>query len=105
MIFLVGSVLSGISQTMGQLIAFRAVQGIGGGGLMIGAQAIVGATHDSSDRPCRSPALVGSAVATIARSSAEQHPEQERADDDQNASLTELERGCDRGVLTGISSR
>ncbi len=41
-IFLVGSVLSGISHTMGQRIAFRAVQGIGGGGLMITAQAIVG---------------------------------------------------------------
>ena len=41
-IFLVGSVLSGLSQSMGQLIAFRAVQGIGGGGLMIGAQTIVG---------------------------------------------------------------
>ena len=33
-IFLVGSVLSGASQNMGQLIAFRAVQGLGAGGLM-----------------------------------------------------------------------
>ena len=41
-IFLVGSALSGLSQSMGQLIAFRALQGIGGGGLMIGAQTIVG---------------------------------------------------------------
>ncbi len=41
-IFLVGSVLSGISTSMGELIAFRALQGIGGGGLMISAQAIVG---------------------------------------------------------------
>ena len=41
-IFLVGSVLSGMSQTMGQLIAFRAVQGIGGGGLMALSQAIIG---------------------------------------------------------------
>jgi EmrB/QacA subfamily drug resistance transporter len=49
-IFLVGSVLSGISQTMGQLIAFRAVQGIGGGGLMIGAQAIVGDVVSPRDR-------------------------------------------------------
>ncbi len=32
--FLVGSALCGVSQTMGELIAFRAVQGIGGGGLM-----------------------------------------------------------------------
>jgi EmrB/QacA subfamily drug resistance transporter len=41
-IFLVGSVLSGISQSMFELIAFRAVQGLGSGGLMVGAQAIVG---------------------------------------------------------------
>ena len=41
-IFLVGSALSGLSQTMTELIAFRAVQGLGGGGLMVGAQAIVG---------------------------------------------------------------
>jgi EmrB/QacA subfamily drug resistance transporter len=41
-IFLVGSVLSGLSSSMLELIAFRAVQGIGGGGLMIGAQAIIG---------------------------------------------------------------
>ncbi|MGO9457827.1 MAG: MFS transporter [Acidimicrobiales bacterium] len=41
-IFLVGSVLSGLSQSMGELIAFRALQGLGGGGLMVGAQTIVG---------------------------------------------------------------
>ena len=41
-IFLAGSILSGISSTMIELIAFRALQGIGGGGLMIGAQAIIG---------------------------------------------------------------
>ena len=41
-IFLVGSALSGLSESMGELIAFRALQGIGGGGLMIGAQTIVG---------------------------------------------------------------
>ena len=40
-IFLVGSGLAGTSQTMGQLIAWRAVQGVGGGGLMVLAQAII----------------------------------------------------------------
>src|SRR5271154_5506133 len=41
-IFLVGSVLSGLSHSMFELIAFRAIQGLGSGGLMVGAQAIVG---------------------------------------------------------------
>ena len=41
-IFLCGSALSGLSQNMTELIAFRAVQGVGAGGLMVGAQAIVG---------------------------------------------------------------
>jgi EmrB/QacA subfamily drug resistance transporter len=41
-IFLIGSVLSGLASSMVMLIAFRAVQGLGSGGLMVGAQAIVG---------------------------------------------------------------
>jgi EmrB/QacA subfamily drug resistance transporter len=49
-IFLVGSVLSGLSQSMGQLIAFRALQGLGGGGLMVGAQTIVGDVVSPRDR-------------------------------------------------------
>jgi EmrB/QacA subfamily drug resistance transporter len=40
-IFLIGSVLSGLANSMFMLIAFRAVQGLGSGGLMVGAQAIV----------------------------------------------------------------
>ncbi|CAM3587189.1 MDR family MFS transporter [Occultella aeris] len=42
LIFLAGSVLAGTSQTMGQLIAWRALQGVGGGGLMVLSQAIIG---------------------------------------------------------------
>ncbi|MGH3182848.1 MAG: DHA2 family efflux MFS transporter permease subunit, partial [Streptosporangiaceae bacterium] len=49
-IFLVGSVLSGLSTSIVMLIAFRAVQGVGGGGLMIGAQAIVGDVVSPRDR-------------------------------------------------------
>jgi EmrB/QacA subfamily drug resistance transporter len=41
-LFLAGSVLSGLSSSMLMLIACRALQGLGGGGLMVGAQAIVG---------------------------------------------------------------
>jgi EmrB/QacA subfamily drug resistance transporter len=41
-IFLFGSVLSGLSQTLVMLVVFRAVQGLGAGGLMVGAQAIIG---------------------------------------------------------------
>jgi EmrB/QacA subfamily drug resistance transporter len=41
-IFLAGSALCGMAQDMPQLIAFRAVQGLGGGGLMVLSMAIVG---------------------------------------------------------------
>ncbi|MEV0657641.1 MFS transporter [Streptomyces sp. NPDC050395] len=40
-IFIIGSALAGWSRTMDQLIAFRALQGVGAGGLMIGVQAII----------------------------------------------------------------
>ncbi|MET8057222.1 MFS transporter [Streptomyces microflavus] len=40
-VFVIGSALAGWSRTMDELIAFRAIQGIGGGGLMIGVQAII----------------------------------------------------------------
>ncbi|WP_020116064.1 MDR family MFS transporter [Streptomyces canus] len=41
-IFLIGSALCGMAQDMTQLIAFRALQGLGGGGLMVLSMAIVG---------------------------------------------------------------
>ncbi|AVH55478.1 MULTISPECIES: MFS transporter [Streptomyces] len=40
-VFVAGSALAGWSRTMDQLIAFRAIQGVGAGGLMIGVQAII----------------------------------------------------------------
>jgi multidrug resistance protein len=41
-LFLIGSALCGISQSMVQLIAFRTLQGIGAGGLMVTTLAVVG---------------------------------------------------------------
>ncbi|MFC7221399.1 MFS transporter [Streptomyces polyrhachis] len=41
-IFLIGSALCGMAQNMGELIGFRALQGLGGGGLMVLTMAIVG---------------------------------------------------------------
>ncbi|HEX3332941.1 MAG TPA: MFS transporter [Acidimicrobiales bacterium] len=65
-IFVVGSALCGLSQTMTELIAFRAVQGLGGGGLMVGAQTIIGDVVSPRDRG-RYMGLFGAmfAVATV----------------------------------------
>src|SRR5882757_11126503 len=41
-LFLVGSALCGLAQGMTELIAFRAIQGLGGGGLIVSAQAAIG---------------------------------------------------------------
>ena len=41
-VFLVGSALCGQSHSLDELIAFRALQGLGGGGLMVSAQAAIG---------------------------------------------------------------
>jgi EmrB/QacA subfamily drug resistance transporter len=49
-IFLVGSVLCGIAQNMGELIAFRALQGLGAGGLIVTTMAVVGDIFPPRDR-------------------------------------------------------
>jgi EmrB/QacA subfamily drug resistance transporter len=65
-IFLIGSALCGLSQTMTELIAFRALQGLGGGGLMVGAQTIIGDVVSPRERG-RYMGLFGAmfAVATV----------------------------------------
>jgi len=49
-IFLIGSALCGIAQNMPELIAFRALQGLGGGGLMVTTMAVVGDLVPPRDR-------------------------------------------------------
>ncbi len=49
-VFLVGSVLAGASQTMNQLIIFRAIQGIGGGSMMALSFATVGDLFPPAER-------------------------------------------------------
>ena len=67
LIFLAGSVLAGLSQTMAQLIGFRALQGVGAGGLLVGAQAIIADIVPPRQRG-RYMGLIGSvfAVASVA---------------------------------------
>src|SRR5205814_4733192 len=66
-IFLAGSMLAGLSQSMIQLISFRALQGAGAGGLMVGAQAIIGDIVPPRERG-RYMGFIGSvfAVASVA---------------------------------------
>src|SRR3712207_2533485 len=67
LIFLAGSTLAGLSQSMAQLIGFRALQGLGAGGLMVGAQAIIADVVPPRDRG-RYMGLIGSvfAIASVA---------------------------------------
>jgi EmrB/QacA subfamily drug resistance transporter len=50
LVFLAGSALCGLSQSLDELIAFRALQGLGGGGLMVSAQAAIGDVVPPSER-------------------------------------------------------
>ncbi|MGW6544019.1 MFS transporter [Streptomyces massasporeus] len=59
-VFVVGSALAGRAQSMDQLIAFRALQGVGAGGLMIGVQAIIADIVPSRQRG-RYLGLIGAA--------------------------------------------
>src|SRR4051794_27066068 len=49
-VFLAGSALSGTAQSLGELIGFRALQGLGAGGLMTLAMAIVGEIVEPRER-------------------------------------------------------
>jgi len=49
-VFLAGSALCGLSQSLTELIAFRALQGLGGGGLIVSAQAAIGDVVSPRDR-------------------------------------------------------
>jgi EmrB/QacA subfamily drug resistance transporter len=49
-IFLVGSMLCGMAQSMMQLIVFRALQGIGGGAMMVNSFAIIGEVFPPAER-------------------------------------------------------
>ncbi len=49
-IFLIGSILSGLSQNMTQLIIFRAIQGLGGGAIMSNSFTIIGDLFPPAER-------------------------------------------------------
>src|SRR5687767_185063 len=49
-LFLLGSILSGQAQSMGQLIAFRALQGLGAGGIIPLGMTIIGELYSPMER-------------------------------------------------------
>jgi EmrB/QacA subfamily drug resistance transporter len=49
-LFLLGSVLSGLAQSMTQLVVFRAIQGLGAGGLVVNVVAVIGELAPPRDR-------------------------------------------------------
>jgi EmrB/QacA subfamily drug resistance transporter len=65
--FIIGAGLCSLSQSVPQLIAFRAIQGVGGGGLMIGAQSVIGELVSPRERG-RFLGIIGAAyiVAAVA---------------------------------------
>src|SRR3954466_13607507 len=64
-IFLVGSLLCGLAQSMGQLIAFRALQGVGAGGVLPLSQAPIADLFSPRERG-RYQGYIGSMWATAA---------------------------------------
>lgn len=57
-LFLVGSALCGLSQNIAELILFRALQGLGGGGLIVLAQAIIADVVSPRERGATRASLV-----------------------------------------------
>ena len=66
-VFLVGSMLCGAAQSMAEIIAFRALQGLGAGGLLVLAQAAIGDVVSPRERPRYQGLFTGTfALASVA---------------------------------------
>ncbi|WP_230210261.1 MFS transporter [Streptomyces kaniharaensis] len=63
--FLLGSALCGAAQSMGQLIAFRALQGVGGGGLMSVTMVVIAHLKDPEERGAGKGGAMGGIVAGL----------------------------------------
>jgi len=67
LLFLAGSLLCGAARSMGQLITFRALQGLGAGGLLVLAQAAIGDVVSPRQRPRYQGLFTGTyALASVA---------------------------------------